>query len=978
MTDNEEANWTPETNIMRPYLNLDPQYEIIYKDIYGRKIVKVKLKNSVKFVIRHLRIKSTSKLVINRLIRECNITNILGALTDGIVMSEYADKKEVGEYTVIEILMEYGGVPLSTFVEKKELEEGDTMNIACQLLSILTLMEELGISHLDIKLQNIVWNKNQNRVKLIDFGTSLISFGKDNEILKEVDRKEIFGYTKPYSAPEIKKNVPKVIPQKLDVYSFGVTLLKLLASECKIQNLIEYDTDFFIKKLNIDELKEKVKKGHMDNLWEVIYKATESAPQSRPTFRELREDFLKRVKGMTKDDCLLDVIGNLNDHTIKMKLIGNLKLNNIYRDLMHLYGMTENYGMEVKCAEKYLEMYSESEGEGEESLNVAYSYYRLAYFCTLINERGKVISYLEKALGILLKMRKRDSLLLKGVYSSMGMLYGSLDDHKKAKEYYDEVFKIESGESGVEISLLNTISGTYVHRYNYEKTEEVWDKALKKIEREKTVQGGSIKCLPFAFALGLGYYFKGNVKLAREIFNENLNEIQSEHEEEHPYLIYMYLYLGIFNIFAGCPDKAIETLDKGLSISLKLYGEMHADAMPFYTMKAFLYKYKGHYKTSIDLYNKYLSISLQKFGSQNQNTLMLHFCLGDLYCEIGDFIKAELNCLKALDIAVKIFKGENMIHAQIYNILGTLSVVHERNPDKCIHYSNKELNIALKAGYKNSPLLIMTYLNLAMGYFLRGDFQEVIKLCDIGLDIIRRSNRRKGGVFGIFNYVCGVSYSNTGNKKLGIDFIDKGLKAFLDISGSETALASKACYYLKNVHQIKGDRVKILEEFNKSSKILETIETTTLWGKVYAIFHYDILARGYRLKKDLLNAKAAHEQALKISLDGFGELHLSTAVCFYNLGLTYVEFENIKEAEEHFDKALSIQMRISNETHYLTGTIYFNLAIIYRMTGRYEKALNTLGKSVNIFNSYSGDHESVVSLPNKMMQELREIIQRGN
>jgi len=71
------------------------------------------------------------------------------------------------------------------FIDKGELEEADTMNIACQLLSILTLMEELGISHLDIKPLNIVWNK----AKLIDFEISLMSFGKDTRVFKTVNNK---------------------------------------------------------------------------------------------------------------------------------------------------------------------------------------------------------------------------------------------------------------------------------------------------------------------------------------------------------------------------------------------------------------------------------------------------------------------------------------------------------------------------------------------------------------------------------------------------------------------------------------------------------------------------------------------------------------------------------------------------------------------------------------------------------------------
>ena len=59
-------------------------------------------------------------------------------------------------------------------------------------------MEELGISHLDIKPLNIVWNK----AKLIDFEISLMSFGKDTRVFKTVNNKKV-RYTKEYAAPEI-------------------------------------------------------------------------------------------------------------------------------------------------------------------------------------------------------------------------------------------------------------------------------------------------------------------------------------------------------------------------------------------------------------------------------------------------------------------------------------------------------------------------------------------------------------------------------------------------------------------------------------------------------------------------------------------------------------------------------------------------------------------------------------------------------
>ena len=542
-----------------------------------------------------------------------------------------------------------------------------------------------------------------------------------------------------------------------------------------------------------------------------------------------------------------------------------------------------------------------------------------------------------------------------------------MNDYEKAKEQYDEAFKIKSEEDDVELNS----SHTFV-RIIMKKNEKVCYKILKEIQKEESVQGRSTTGL--YITLGSAYYSKGDFKLGKKIFNEALNKMLSEYEDQCPYLIYVYFFLGASNILEGYFDQAIKAIDKGLSISLGIYGETYAYNILLYIMKAFSYKYKGDYKISVDLYNKSLNISLRKFGPQNIYTLISYFHLGQLYYDIGDFIKAKLNYSKALDVAVKLIKKENIIHVQIYNALGELSLIYESNIDKGIDYCNKALNIALKIGYKHSPFILTIYSNLVFGYHFKRDSQEVIKLCKIGLNILLRSKIEKREAFATFCYCLGASYFDTGQKELGIHYTNKGLKTFLSILDNQTMLASKASSLLEYVCQIKRDRVRPLEVLNESSKIPET---TTIEGKLHALVHYFILAESYRLNKDLLNVRASYEQALKISLDLFGELHFATTMCFYSLAAVYVELGNIKEAEECLNKALSIQMRASKETHHSTGHMYLSLAIIYERTNRCEEALYTLGKSIDILDLYPNE-KNVLLFASKMMQELCEITQRGN
>jgi len=975
MTDNKEAKWTPETNIMKPYLNLEPQYEIIYKDKPNLKLVKVKLKNNVEFILKQLRIEFTSKSKINHLIREYRMGNILGELTDGIVISKNDKKKEIGEYTIIEILMEYGGIPLSKFVEEGKLEKGDTMNIACQLLSILTLMEELGMSHLDVKLPNIVWDKNKNRVKLIEFGTSLMSLGKDNIALKEVDSNNILEDTEEHSALEIREKAGKVIAQKLDVCSFGVTFLRLLAAEYKIQNPIEYDENSFIKKFNTKELKEKVEKVEkedMDDLWEIIDRTIERTPQFQPTFRELREVFLRRAKGMTKDDYLLDVINNLNDHPIKVELTNNLELKNIYRSLMHLYSQMENYDMVIKCTKKYLKTCSELEGES--SFDVAYSYYKLANLYFAINKEEEVISCLEKALSILLKMPRENNRLLKMVYKTMTIFYTYSGDYKKAKEQYDEASKIEPEEYDTEAELYYNLIETYAYMVSYENAKEECDKLLEEIEKKESIQGKSPSRL--YITLGSVYLSKGDYEAAKEVLNEVLNTgLISKYREQDPFLITAYLLLGVSDILMGNYDQAIKAFDEGLNISLVIHGEIHMYSISLCLFKAFAYKGKGDYERCIELCNNYLNISIRKFGSQHRLTLQFYLHLGISYCEIGDSIKAKLYLFKALDIAVKLFKEKNISHVLTYNALGRLFVLYESSPDEGIDYCNRALNILLKIYDKNHPLFLETYSNLVVGYYLKSDFQKVIESCKIGLKILSSTGTKESKIFGLFCFYLGNSYSLTGNRELGISYTTKFINTFSSIYDNESTFTENTYSFLGYKLLIKDDYADTLEKFDEVSK---THENTTIEGNINTFFRYIILGNIYRSKKDYSSTKAACKQALGISLDVFGEFHFITATCLYGLGIAYVGLKNIRKAERCLVKALKIQMRISAETDYLTGLIYSNLAIICKITDRYREALYALKEGLNILDLYPTNNKNWLPILEELMEELRRVTEMSD
>lgn len=97
-----------------------------------------------------------------------------------------------------------------------------TQKIFAQLVGAVSYVHNLSCVHRDLKLENILLDKNEN-VKLCDFGFTREYEGKMSYL-------QTFCGTVCYSAPEMLKG-EKYAGEKVDVWSLGVILYALLAGE---------------------------------------------------------------------------------------------------------------------------------------------------------------------------------------------------------------------------------------------------------------------------------------------------------------------------------------------------------------------------------------------------------------------------------------------------------------------------------------------------------------------------------------------------------------------------------------------------------------------------------------------------------------------------------------------------------------------------------------------------------------------------
>lgn len=200
-------------------------------------------------------------------------------------------------YMVIE-LME-GGELFDLLSSRNSFTIEQSLFFFKQLTEALYKLKKLNIAHRDLKMENIVLDKNYN-LKLIDFGQATNIFDEKGE---KVAHKEFIG-TEKYRAPELNEGLPYYADQ-VDVFSLGVILFSMLAGKKP-----------FNKATQSDPYYKHIAKQDYNNYWKIA--KTEHFPKeikellegmlcynykSRMTIEDImKSEFLKGSKDLSEED----------------------------------------------------------------------------------------------------------------------------------------------------------------------------------------------------------------------------------------------------------------------------------------------------------------------------------------------------------------------------------------------------------------------------------------------------------------------------------------------------------------------------------------------------------------------------------------------------------------------------------------------------------------------------------------------------
>jgi serine/threonine protein kinase len=145
--------------------------------------------------------------------------------------------------------------------------------IFAQLVGAVAYVHNKSCVHRDLKLENILLDKNEN-VKLCDFGFTREYEGKSSYL-------QTFCGTICYSAPEMLKG-EKYAGEKVDVWSLGIILYALLAGELPFDE----DDDQVTKKRILTE-EPKFNDRFPDDAKSLISQLLSKRPLLRPTLADI-------------------------------------------------------------------------------------------------------------------------------------------------------------------------------------------------------------------------------------------------------------------------------------------------------------------------------------------------------------------------------------------------------------------------------------------------------------------------------------------------------------------------------------------------------------------------------------------------------------------------------------------------------------------------------------------------------------------
>lgn len=172
-----------------------------------------------KVIIKHLKYTYPTSEQLARFRREFELTKRLGS--KGVVNAYELIRHENSLAMVLE---DIDGDSVASTYKGKAMRLPEFWRFALKVVDCLALVHDEKVIHKDINPSNILINKKNQRIKLIDFGIS-IELASENV---DAEKPGVLKGTLAYISPEQTGRMNRVLDYRSDFYSLGVTFYQML------------------------------------------------------------------------------------------------------------------------------------------------------------------------------------------------------------------------------------------------------------------------------------------------------------------------------------------------------------------------------------------------------------------------------------------------------------------------------------------------------------------------------------------------------------------------------------------------------------------------------------------------------------------------------------------------------------------------------------------------------------------------------
>ncbi|MEN0004003.1 MAG: CHAT domain-containing tetratricopeptide repeat protein [Bacteroidota bacterium] len=429
------------------------------------------------------------------------------------------------------------------------------------------------------------------------------------------------------------------------------------------------------------------------------------------------------------------------------------------------------------------------------------------------------------------------------------------------------------------------------------------------------------------------------------LFSFNTLAAQEELVEVDTALARQYLEEGKKLVKKKQFEAAITEQKKALAIIENSFGKQHPRTALAHKDIALTYELRGDFQKAIDHYLTGSNIQIYNLGEKSIEVSDTYQDIGATYEYLSKIDEAIKYKKKSLAIRLAILPKMHIKVSHAYNNLGyALYLNGEYHQAK----KNYEYGLYIKQNLfeENHPELTICFKNIANTYSALSMPDSAIFYFNLALESSLAYHERPTlGVARLYQDL-GAYYYTIGHYKNAQQFTQKSLDISIEYLGSMHPDVGDVLTNMGAIHFATSEYENAFKAMSKSLMIQI--------DKLGSEKNYRIAGLYMSLSTILLATNKDEpaielcKKALKIYKETLGNSHPAIALCYSQLGRTFLKLKNYSSAYNYFQKSLRIRTENLGENHIDVGQSYYQLGTYFLEQDSINSAISFLEKALSI------------------------------